>query len=95
MGIDWENILGIDEGEYDSEHMQEAYDDMIPDDDDYYYGRRSDYYADDTEYYEEYDEDDEEYDEDDEYNEDDEHGEHYEIDGGDGHTWTAEDDLPF
>ena len=35
MGIDWEFYLGIDEGEYDSEHIQEAYDDSIPDDDYY------------------------------------------------------------
>ena len=33
MGIDWEFYLGIDEGEYDSEHIQEAYDDRIPDED--------------------------------------------------------------
>lgn len=50
MGIDWEFYLGIDEGEYDSEHIQEAYDDLIPDEDpleeDNYYNQHdsSDHY---------------------------------------------------
>lgn len=51
MGIDWEFYLGIDEGKYDSEHIQEAYDDLIPDEDpleeDNYYNQHdsSDHYT--------------------------------------------------